>query len=112
MEFGDSILRDAAEALIHVRMPPPPVDEESNFTLSDAHTSNFCRTIPFYLQICDFTRSPQVCRLVKLVTLIESIRIKAFYHSLDNKLFILFVFYFSMVVQLSQVLIISNQYIK
>ncbi|KAK3868385.1 hypothetical protein Pcinc_026212 [Petrolisthes cinctipes] len=59
VEFGDSILRDAADALIHVRMPPPPVDEQSNFTLSDAHTSNFCRTIPFYLQICDFTRSPE-----------------------------------------------------
>ncbi|XP_071543302.1 uncharacterized protein [Panulirus ornatus] len=49
----------ATDLLVHVRRPPPSVDDLSNLTISTIHTSPYCRTIPFVLQVCDFSNAPE-----------------------------------------------------
>lgn len=50
---------DLSTPLIYVRAPPVSVNTQSPFTVSDSHISAYCRTIPYYLQICDFSSAPR-----------------------------------------------------
>lgn len=45
--------------MYHVRALSPTADHQSNYTVSDTHISAYCRSIPYYLQICDFSTAPQ-----------------------------------------------------
>ncbi|MPC82149.1 hypothetical protein E2C01_076795 [Portunus trituberculatus] len=58
VELPGDLLSGLSSSLIYVRPPPVSVDMQSPFTVSDSHISTHCRTIPYYLQICDFSSAP------------------------------------------------------
>ncbi|XP_063841627.1 uncharacterized protein LOC135089662 isoform X2 [Scylla paramamosain] len=59
VELQGDLLAGLSTPLIYVRSPPVSVNKQSPFTVSDSHISAYCRTIPYYLQICDFSSAPR-----------------------------------------------------
>ncbi|XP_042209804.1 uncharacterized protein LOC121857743 isoform X2 [Homarus americanus] len=51
--------RHSEGVLIHVRRPTPTVDDLSNLTVTTMHRSPYCRSLPLFLQICDFSQAPE-----------------------------------------------------